>query len=106
METEFKHITEEQFDDYFNLVDNHIDTNASFNGKMFETYGLEFELVQEMARQNRVITIIESDGGDEIDDEGYVIPNMYYVSGRHFVNRIGYLITEEPIDFEFECLID
>ena len=73
---------------------------------MFETYGLEFELVQEMARQNRVITIIESDGGDEIDDEGYVIPNMYYVSGIHFVNRIGYLITEEPIDFEFECLID
>ena len=106
METEFKHITEEQFDDYFNLVDNHIDPNASFNGKMFETYGLEFELVQEMARQNRVITIIESDGGDEIDDEGYVIPNMYYVSGIHFVNRIGYLITEEPIDFEFECLID
>jgi hypothetical protein len=31
---------------------------------------------------------------------------MYYVSGIHFVNRIGYLISEEPIDFEFECLID
>jgi hypothetical protein len=105
METAFKKITEEQFDDYFNLIDNHIDTNASFDGKMFETYGDEVAFVVEMSKQNRVITIIESDG-DEIDDEGYVIPNMYYVSGMHHVNRIGYLITEEPIDFEFECLID
>ena len=105
MELEFKHLTEEQFDDCFTLIDNHIDTNTSFDGKMFETYGLELEFVQQMARQNRVITIIETDG-DEIDDEGYLIPNMYYVSGMHFINRIGYLITEEPIEFEFECLID
>ncbi len=106
MEVEFKHLTEEQFDDCFTLIDNHIDTNASFDSKMFETYGDEFEFVLKMAKQNRVITIIESDGGDEIDDEGYVIPNMYYTSGLHHVNRIGYLITEEPIEFEFECLID
>jgi hypothetical protein len=106
METEFKYLTEEEFDEMFTLVKNKFDFNASFDGCLHETYGLEFELVQEMARQNRVITIIESDGGDEIDDEGYVIPNMYYVSGIHFVNRIGYLISEEPIDFEFECLID
>ena len=105
METERKDITEEQFDGYFNLIDNHINDNASFDGKMFETYGLELECVIEMAKQNRVITIIESDG-DEVDDEGDLIPNMYYVSGMHHVNRIGYLITEEPIGFEFECLID
>jgi len=106
MEIAFKHLTEEQFDDCFTLIDNHIDTNASFDGKMFETYGDEFEFVLEMKKQNRVITILESDGGDEIDDEGYVIPNIYYTSGLHHVNRIGYLITEEPIEFEFECLID
>lgn len=105
METLFKKITEEEFYGYFNLVDNHIDDNASFDGKMFETYGDEVAFVVEMSKQNRVITIIESDG-DEIDDEGYVIPNMYYTSGMHHVNRIGYLITEEPIDFEFECLIN
>ena len=105
MEVEFKHMTEEEFDDCFNLIDNHIDTNAAFDSKMFETYGDEYKFVLEMAKQNRVITILESDG-DEIDDEGYVIPNMYYTSGLHHVNRIGYLITEEPIEFEFECLID
>jgi len=106
MEVEFKKLTEEQFDGYFTLVDNHIDTNASFDGKMFETYGSELELVREMAKQNRVITIIESDEGSDVDEEGFTSPNMYYVSGMHFVNRIGYLITEEPIGFEFECLID
>jgi len=106
MEVEFKKLTEEQFDGYFTLVDNHIDTNASFDGKMFETYGEEMSFVIEMAKQNRVITIIENDEGSDVDEEGFTSPNMYYVSGMHFVNRIGYLITEEPIGFEFECLID
>ena len=105
METTIKKITEEQFYDYFTLVENHIDNNASFSGNMFETYGSELQHVQEMAKQNRVITIIETDG-DELDEEGDLIPNMYYVSGMHHINRIGYLITAEPIDFEFECLID
>ena len=105
MEVAYRKLTEEQFDDYFTLVDNHIDNNAAFDGKMFETYGDEIAFVIEMSKQNRVITIIESDG-DELDDEGYIMPNMYYVSGMHHVNRMGYLITEEPIDFEFECLID
>lgn len=106
MEVAFRNLTEEQFDDCFTLIDNHIDDNAAFDGKMFETYGDEIAFVIEMSKQNRVITIIESDNGDEVDDEGYIIPNMYYVSGMHHVNRIGYLITEEPIEFEFECLID
>ena len=106
MEVAFRKLTEEQFDGYFTLVDNHIDTNAAFDGKMFETYGDEVAFVQEMAKQNRVITIIESDEGCDVDEEGFTSPNMYYVSGMHFVNRIGYLITEEPIEFEFECLID
>ena len=106
MEVAFRNLTEEQFDGYFNLVDNHIDDNAAFDGKMFETYGDELAFVQEMAKQNRVITIIESDEGCEEDEDGFTLPNMYYVSGMHFVNRIGYLVTEQPIDFEFECLID
>jgi hypothetical protein len=105
METIIEYYSEEQFDEKFNLVDNHLDNNAAFDGKMFETYGEELAFVIEMSKQNKVITIIES-GGDEVDDEGYVIPNMYYTSGLHHVNRIGYLITEEPIEFEFECLID
>lgn len=105
MEIAYRKLTEEQFDGYFNLIENHIDLNASFNNKMFETFGLELLFVKEMAQQNRVITIIETDG-DELDEDGDTIPNMYYVSGMHHVNRIGYLISEEPLTFEFECKID
>lgn len=100
-----KEITEEQFEKDFKLMENHIDLNASFDGCMFETYGLELLYVKEMAELNRVITIVESDGIEE-DEEGDLIPNMYYVSGLHHVNRIGYLITTEPIGYEFECKID
>lgn len=88
------------------MVDNHIDDNAAFDGKMFETYGEEMDFVLEMSKENRVITIIESDEGCDEDEDGFTTPSMYYVSGMHVVNRIGYLITEDPIDFEFECLID
>jgi hypothetical protein len=98
-----KTLTEEKFDELFNLIDNKIDLNAPFDGKMFETYGPELAFVQQMAKQNRVITIIESDEAEEGD---VVIPMMCYVSGYHLVNRIGYLITDTPINFEFECILD
>ena len=101
MEIAFRKLTEEEFYNEFILIDNHIDLNSSFDNKMFETFGLELLFVQEMAKQNRVITILESDG-DELDEEGYIVPNLYYTSGMHYVNRIGYLISKEPLTFEFE----
>jgi hypothetical protein len=99
-------LTEEQFDEQFELIENHIDDNASFNGCMFETYGDEIDFVLEMAKENRVITIIESDCEEDINDSGEVNACMYYVSGYHFVNRIGYLITKEPITEEFEVKLE
>ena len=104
MET-IKQITEDTFDELVTLIPNHIDDNASFDGNMFETYGEEVNFVTEMAKQNRVITIIEGDGESD-DDEGEYTPNMYYVSGYHIVNRIGYLISEEPLPFDFEVKIE
>jgi hypothetical protein len=104
MET-IKQITEDTFDELVTLIPNHIDDNASFDGNMFETYGEEVNFVTEMAKQNRVITIIEGDGESD-DDEGEYVPNMYYVSGYHIVNRIGYLISEEPLPFDFEVKIE
>ena len=89
-----KQLTEEQFDDQYELVENHIDDNASFNGCMFETYDEELDHVLEMAKENRVITILDCDG------------YMVYATGYHLVNRIGYLITKEPITEEFEVLIE
>ncbi len=75
---------------------------CSFGGKMYDTYGEDIAFVLEMAKQNRVLTIIESDE-DEIDADGESQAVWFVVSGMHHVNRIGYLITEQPIvgeDFE------
>lgn len=71
---------------------NHIDDNASFNGWMFETYGEEIEYVFNLAKTtNRVWTIIEGD-----DD------TLFYSSGFHYVNRLGFIVTEK----EYEGVID
>jgi hypothetical protein len=108
MSKEIKKLTEEEFDAKYELIDNHIDTNAGFDGKMFETFGEEIDFVREISKQNRVITIVESDDNckdcDEDDDE--CVPDMYYISGMRLVNRIGFLITSEPITEEFEVKIE
>lgn len=99
------HLTEEQFYEKYELIENHLEDNTSFDGCLFETYGDELLVVQQMAKENRVITIIEGD--EEIENEfGEPTLNMYYVSGMHLVNRIGYLITKEPIKEEFQVKLD
>lgn len=102
-----KKLSEEEFYEQYELVDNHIDDNASFDGKMFETFGEEIDFVREMSKFNRVITIIESDDNcDENEENEECIPDMYYISGMRLVNRVGFLITTEPIVEEFEVKID
>jgi hypothetical protein len=112
-------LTEEQFDEKYELLTNHFERAkqpisvadedvCSFNGKMFETFGEELEFVREMSKQNRVITIIESDencSGSE-DDDVECIPDLYYISGMRLVNRIGFFVTTEPITEEFELKIE
>lgn len=104
MDNTLHQLTELEFDNKFELIDNHFDKNASFDGKLFETFGEEINFVLEMAHQNRVVTIIEGDC--EQDEDGNETPCMYYSSGYHLVNRIGYLITKEPIEFDFEVKCD
>lgn len=65
-------------------IKNHIDTNASFNGEMFETYGDEVAFVKEQP-ENRIWMYGDGDDG-----------GSYLWSGWGFVNRIGYFITEVP----------
>lgn len=96
---ELTSLTEEQFDEQFTLIENHLDDNASWGGAMFETFGEELDYVRMKAQKgNNVWTIIEGD-----DD------SMFIVSGVHLVNRIGYLITREEwteetvVEIEFDC---
>lgn len=90
-----KQLTEDQFYELFEdkILTNHF-TKASFNGWLFETYGVEFDYVYARKKDNRIITVIEAE--DQI----------YFVSGYHIVNRLGYFITKEPFNLEFEAKID
>jgi hypothetical protein len=93
-------LTEEQFDEQYHPVVNHLNNNAPFDGCMFETYGAELLHIVDCLKgtKRQVWTIIESDTND----------NMFYVSGMHIVNRLGFLVTLEkvPEDTEIEVLID
>lgn len=74
----------EEFVETYKPITNHIDTNASFDGLMFETYGDEYEFVKST---NPNCIWMYGDG----DDGG-----SYLWSGWGFVNRLGYFITEVP----------
>ena len=89
-----RNLTEEEFDEQFNPIENHIDTNAGFSGTMFETFGAEWEFVKEQPI-NKVWTIVETDNDD-----------MAYLSGFHTVNRIGYFITKEVWKEETEVKVE
>lgn len=104
MEKQLVQLSEIEFDEKFELVKNHLDNNASFDGYMFETYSPEIDFVLEMAKQNRVVTILEGDC--EQDEDGEESQCMYYASGFHKVNRIGYLVTKEPLQYDFEVKIE
>jgi hypothetical protein len=86
----FIELTEAEFDDRYSLVPNHINPSAGWaigesGGCLFETYGEEFEFVR---RQDplKVWTLVDGDDGD-----------MYVISGLHFVNRVGYLLSTIPV---------
>lgn len=82
-------ITEDQFDEDFRPVQNPHNKDASWNGCLFETYGVEFNFVKSQPK-NKVWTVT---------DEGGV------VSGLHLVNRVGYIVTEVPWTEETEVII-
>jgi len=89
-------ITEDQFYEKFNPVKNHLDDNASFDGCLFETYGEQVDFVFELSqKEKRVWTIIEGEND-----------SMFYITGFHYVNRIGFLVTEEEYTEETEVIIE
>ena len=77
-----KTITDEEFKNTYKPIKNHLDDNASWDGCMFETFGDELFFVKNQAPKT-IWTIVENDDG-----------NLMPISGFHFVNRMGYLITE------------
>lgn len=74
----------------YNPIKNHIDKDAD---DKFEPYDKELEYVLSIANTEpaRVWTLVDGDDG-----------NLYITSGYHLVNRLGYFITANPCEFEYE----
>lgn len=84
MSTNFIELTMEEWEATYKPISNHLDTNASFDGAMFETYGSEVEFVKSQSPDKIWMFGDGDDGG------------LYIWSGWGFVNRLGYFITEVP----------
>ncbi len=95
-------ISEGDFEARFQPQPNHLNPDASFSGWLYETHGAEADFIGEFAVKSpeHVWTVLETDEGISI------------VSGVHFVNRMGYIITKEPvpdghhIEVELDCEVD
>ena len=90
-ETADTEMSEDEFYGQYELEKNHINPDSAYEGSMFETYGEELHYIKSLADSDklsdrkRVWTIVE---GDE---------DMILLSGFHTVNRLGYLLTTEPV---------
>jgi len=94
-EEEFIELNEDEFNEQYPLVENHLNPNASWvymtendadqRGCLFETYGAEHEFVRQQ-NPRCIWTLCDGDDGGQFLSSGY-----------HFVNRIGYLISKEPV---------
>ena len=81
-----KEITEDEFYDVYQPIQNHIELNAPFDGCMYETFGHELEHIALVAANSKSVwTILET----ECD-------GLAYAAGLHVVNRIGFFITQKP----------
>jgi hypothetical protein len=75
-------------------IKNPVPANSAFDGTMFETFGKEHDFVRAQPT-DKIWTLLEEDG------------TTWIASGYHFVNRLGYFITEEPAPDELiEIIID
>lgn len=80
-------ITEDQFLDQYKPIINPLVEDASYEGCMFETFGLELGLIHSALERTplKIWTICDCDG------------ELIICSGFSYVNRMGYLITENPV---------
>ena len=82
--TNYVSLTWKEFEEQFRPIKNHLVKDP--DQKMFETYGKELEFVQSKVEEGKVWTYGDGDFC------------TYVSSGYHYINRIGYYITEVPIE--------
>ena len=90
-----KTITEDQFFEQYKPVRNpNADESEAFNGTMFDNYRDAFDALGE----DRLF----SQNGWTLTEENDV---RVIQSGFHYVNRLGYFITENPFDPADEIVV-
>ena len=84
--------SDDDFFEKYDVVKNVLGDHGSYDGYMFETFGHELDYVLQINQNNpkKVWTLIEGDEGE------------YIASGFHLVNRMGYFVTVEEREKEFE----
>lgn len=116
------HLTYDEWVERFRPIPNLIAKNASFEidgqGRMYETFGAEAEAVKKVANVNPCIvwtfmngdveaSLCEKAGFRKQDDDGETeffdeddmrVDGDFIGDGYHYVNRIGYFITEIPAE--------
>ncbi len=90
MSDNFIELAEDEFDDRYTLKPNHLNPSAGWaigdaGGCLFQTYGEELAFVRQQDPCT-VWTLMDGDDGD-----------INLLSGYHFVNRVGYLVSAVPI---------
>ena len=84
-----KYLTYDDFLGKYHPIKNHLDKNAGYDGCMFETFGkeLEYVLATHQHSPQNIWTLVEGENND-----------MWLSPGYHFVDRLAYIITKEPVD--------
>lgn len=82
-------LSEAEFDEQFRALPNHLNPTAPWDqgdarGCLFETYGKDYEFIKSHD-QRRVWTLVDNNDG-----------TMNILSGHRWINRLGYLITQNP----------
>lgn len=117
MDAQLLTITEDEFYEKYRPIDNHLDKSAGWGGKLYETFGEERDFCFQLAqKENCVWTVIECDDTEmdddaveldiELDDENSNPSCLYIISGFHIINRIGFMITEEPYEVDTEVKLE
>ena len=90
MTNTFIELSEDVFDAQYPLRTNHLNPTATWAygegpGCLFEPYGQELEFLRQQDPRN-IWTLLDGEDGD-----------LYLVSGVHFANRLGYLVSTVPV---------
>lgn len=89
--TIYRQLTEDEFEQRFPLVENHLNADRGWfshgdKGCLFETYDEEADFVRQQDKRF-VWTLIDNNDGEP----------PFLSSGYHWVNRLGYLISTVPV---------